>query len=107
MSQLGVVGTSLFLVFAGMAVAVALGLRRRADAITGGVAAVCLTTFAYWLLHGSVDWFWEMPTLAAPAFGLLGLATSTSAANDDPPAEPESVDRPLRGGSRDRRSACR
>ena len=79
LSQLGVVGTSLFLVFAGMAVAVALGLRRRADAITGGVAAVCLTTFAYWLLHGSVDWFWEMPTLAAPAFGLLGLATSTAA----------------------------
>lgn len=80
LSQLGVVGTSFFLVFAGVAVAVALRLRRRTDAITGGIAGVCLTTFGYWLLHGSVDWFWEVPALAAPAFGLLGLATSTAAA---------------------------
>jgi tetratricopeptide (TPR) repeat protein len=79
LSQLGIVGSAIFLVFAGMAVALALGLRRRVDPVTGGIAGVCLATFGYWLLHGSVDWFWEVPALAAPAFGLLGLATSTGA----------------------------
>jgi tetratricopeptide (TPR) repeat protein len=79
LSQLGIVGTAIFLVYAGTAVALALGLRRRVDPVTGGIAGVCLATFGYWLLHGSVDWFWEVPALAAPAFGLLGLATSTGA----------------------------
>lgn len=79
LSQLGVVGTGLFLVFAVMAVALALGLRRRADPVTGGIVGVCLAASAYWLIHGSVDWFWEVPALAAPAFGLLGLATATAA----------------------------
>ena len=31
-------------------------------------------TFTYWALHGSIDWFWEFPGLAAPAFAWLGLA---------------------------------
>jgi tetratricopeptide (TPR) repeat protein len=30
--------------------------------------------FAYWLVHGSFDWFWEFAGLGAPAFALLGLA---------------------------------
>lgn len=78
LSQLGIVGSAIFLVFAGTAVALALERRRRADPVTGGIAGVCLVTWAYWLLHGSVDWFWEVPALAAPAFGLLGLATATT-----------------------------
>jgi Flp pilus assembly protein TadD len=32
--------------------------------------------FVYWLLHGSIDWFWEIPALAAPAFGFLALASA-------------------------------
>jgi tetratricopeptide (TPR) repeat protein len=28
----------------------------------------------YWVVHGSIDWFWEFPALGAPAFALLGLA---------------------------------
>ena len=32
--------------------------------------------FVVWLVHGSVDWFWEMPALSGPAFGFLGLAAA-------------------------------
>src|SRR5262249_7211583 len=28
---------------------------------------------------GSIDWFWELPALGAPAFALLGIAVATSA----------------------------
>src|SRR5205085_6057535 len=42
--------------------------------------AVALVGFAYWFVHGSIDWFWELPGLAAPAFALLGIAVSTSGA---------------------------
>ena len=38
------------------------------------VAAAALAGFAYWLVHGSFDWFWEFAGLGAPAFALLGLA---------------------------------
>ena len=76
LSQLGLVGTALFLVAAGIAVALALRRRSRGDAVAGGAAAAALTVFAYWVLHGSLDWFWEIPAAAAPAFGLLALAGS-------------------------------
>jgi len=29
---------------------------------------------AYFAIHGSIDWFWEFPGLAAPALAWLGLA---------------------------------
>ncbi|HKP22060.1 MAG TPA: hypothetical protein VJT68_11110, partial [Thermoleophilaceae bacterium] len=37
-------------------------------------AAGALSVFAYWLLHGSVDWFWEFPALAGIAIAALGMA---------------------------------
>ena len=40
----------------------------------GDVAAAALAGFAYWVVHGSFDWFWEFAGLGAPAFALLGLA---------------------------------
>jgi tetratricopeptide (TPR) repeat protein len=27
-----------------------------------------------WVVYGSVDWFWELPALAGPALGFLGMA---------------------------------
>jgi len=36
-----------------------------------------LGAFAYWLIHGSVDWFWEVPALGAPAFAWLAVAGQT------------------------------
>jgi tetratricopeptide (TPR) repeat protein len=36
--------------------------------------AIALVGFAYWFAHGSIDWFWELAGLGAPAFAMLGLA---------------------------------
>jgi O-antigen ligase len=49
-------------------------IRKRADPLARDVAAAALAGFAYWLVHGSFDWFWEFAGLGAPAFALLGLA---------------------------------
>jgi len=48
--------------------------RRQSDPLSAAVAAAALSGFAYWAVHGSVDWFWEFAGLGAPAFALLGLA---------------------------------
>ena len=29
-----------------------------------------------WVIHGSLDWFWEMPALSGPALGFLGIAVA-------------------------------
>ena len=67
---LGMVG----LVAALLAGAAAARSRPGADRLAGTVAAAALFGFAYWLIHGSVDWFWEIAGLGAPAIALLGLA---------------------------------
>jgi hypothetical protein len=79
LSQLGLVGTALFAGMVGLAIAFALRRRRAVDAMSGGAIGAALTVFGYWLVHGSIDVFWEIPALAAPALGLLGLAASPRA----------------------------
>ena len=79
LSQLGIVGTALFAGFVVCALWCALRRRRLSNEIAGGAVAAAIAVFGYWVLHGSVDWFWEIPALAAPAFGLLGLAASPAA----------------------------
>jgi tetratricopeptide (TPR) repeat protein len=74
LSQLGVIGTALFALFAIPAVVYGLARRRASGPAAGGAIGAALTVFGCWLLHGSFDVFWEIPALAAPAFGLLGLA---------------------------------
>jgi hypothetical protein len=75
LAQTGLVGA---LLFAGFLVAVILSatpsLRQR-DTFAAGLAAACVGAFAYWLIHGSVDWFWEVPALGAPAMAWLAVAT--------------------------------
>ena len=77
LSQTGLVGVA-----AGRSVA-ARGDGRRAGAeapVRAGAAAlggVALVTFVYWLLHASVDWFWEFAGITGPAVAMLGLATAT------------------------------
>ena len=44
------------------------------------VAGAALAGFAYWLVHGSFDWFWEFAGLGAPAFALLGIACALAPA---------------------------
>ena len=86
LAQTGLVGTGLFVGFLAFAVAAALR-SRRIDATRAALASAGLVSFSYWLAHGSIDWFWEIPALAAPAFAVLGLAGGLS------PAEPGRVGR--------------
>jgi tetratricopeptide (TPR) repeat protein len=74
LSQTGVVGGLLFFGFLGAALVAVWLARRRASLLGSAVASVAVVTFAYWALHGSIDWFWEFPGLAGPAFAWLGLA---------------------------------
>ncbi len=74
LAQTGIVGAILFGGFV-VAAAIAAGTAvwRRAD-LSGGVTRAGLVAVAYFAIHGSIDWFWEFPGLAAPALAWLGLA---------------------------------
>jgi hypothetical protein len=74
--QTGVLGGLLAVVGLGAALVAGWRAMRRADPLGRTVAAAALGGFAYWALHGSVDWFWEFAGLGAPAFTLLGIACS-------------------------------
>ncbi len=74
LAETGLIGALLALVGLGAAlVAAARGLRGP-DPLGRVVVAAALGGFAYWVVHGSFDWFWEFAGLGAPAFALLGLA---------------------------------
>jgi tetratricopeptide (TPR) repeat protein len=85
LTQTGLAGALLALV--GLGAALLAGGRAALASITGGadplgagVAAAALGGFAYWVVHGSFDWFWEFAGLGAPAFALLGLACALAPA---------------------------
>jgi hypothetical protein len=73
LAQTGVVGGILLVAF--LATAVAAWWRRRDESLFARAArSAALVAFAYWFLHASIDWFWELAGLGAPAFALLALA---------------------------------
>jgi tetratricopeptide (TPR) repeat protein len=74
-SQTGLIGGALFLGFVAAALAAALPRRRDPDSLSSAVAAAALASGGYWLVHGSIDWLWEIPALGASALALLGLAS--------------------------------
>jgi tetratricopeptide (TPR) repeat protein len=103
LTQTGVVGGVLALVGLAAALLAAMGAVRKAgaerDPCDGGrgegaeplgryVAAAALAGFGYWVVHGSVDWFWEFAGLGAPAWALLGLACAL-APRQHPEEHPE------------------
>jgi hypothetical protein len=73
-AETGLVGTVLLLVGVGAGLVAAAAAIRRRRALGAAAAAAATASFVYWLVHGSIDWFWEFPALGAPAFALLGLA---------------------------------
>jgi tetratricopeptide (TPR) repeat protein len=82
LSETGVVGAALFLAFVACVVATLRRLRRVPPdrrALAGGAVAVVV----YFLIHGSIDWFWEIP--AAGGFAILALGAAVSFLN--PPRE--------------------
>ncbi len=74
LADTGAVGALLAVVGLGAAlVACWRALARNPDPLARGVAAAAVAGFAYWVVHGSLDWLWEFAGLGAPAFALLGL----------------------------------
>jgi tetratricopeptide (TPR) repeat protein len=74
LAETGLLGAMLAIVGLGAALMAAVAALRSSDRLTQTVAAAALAGFAYWLIHGSVDWLWEFAGLGAPAFALLGIA---------------------------------
>ncbi len=74
LAHTGIVGFLLFAAFACAAVIAAARARLRAGPLTAWVAGAALLPFVEWLIHGSIDWFWELPALSAPALGFLAMA---------------------------------
>ena len=74
LSQTGLVGALLLAGALAAALMAAARSVRKGTGLTSAVAAGAMASFVYWLLHGSVDWFWEFAGLGAPAFAMLGLA---------------------------------
>ena len=84
LEQTGVIGGLLFVLALGMPVVGALRRLRKRDPAGRLVVAAGMSMFAYWFIHGSVDWFWEFPALSVPA--LVGLAIAARSAS--PPQVP-------------------
>jgi hypothetical protein len=59
------------------------------------VAAAALAGFAYWVVHGSFDWFWEFAGLGAPALAMLGLACGLEPRLVEVDSYAGSVERPI------------
>ncbi len=74
LTQTGLVGGLLALVGLAAALLAAMRAARSDDPLGRYVAAAALAGFGYWVVHGSVDWFWEFAGLGAPAWALLGLS---------------------------------
>jgi hypothetical protein len=74
LAETGLIGALLALVGLGAALAAAARGLRGPDPLGRVVVAAALGGFAYWAVHGSVDWFWEFAGLGSSAFALLGLA---------------------------------
>jgi O-Antigen ligase len=83
--QTGAIGALLFIGF--LASGLLATRRRGLDPFGRGLAASLIVGFSYWLVHGSVEWFWEIPALTAAALAFLGLAAAI-AAGDRPADEP-------------------
>jgi len=78
LAHTGLVGFALFTVFMVAAIAAAIQARRR-QGLEAFVAGAALLPLVVWLIHGSVDWFWEIPALSGPALGFLGMAGALGA----------------------------
>ena len=74
LAHTGVVGALLFGTFLVGALIAALRTRRRASPLPSALAGAAVLPLLVWLVHGSLDWFWEVPALSAPALAFLSMA---------------------------------
>jgi tetratricopeptide (TPR) repeat protein len=73
LAHTGLVGFLVFAAFLAAAIVAAIRARRRRG-LEALVAGAALLPLIVWVVHGSVDWFWEFPALSAPALGFLAMA---------------------------------
>lgn len=78
LSQTGVIGAALLAGALIMALVAAFRVRA-APRGRRSVAGAAVGIAAYWLLHASVDWFWEFAALTGTAMAMLGLAGALGA----------------------------
>jgi len=83
LAHTGLVGFALFVSFLVCAIAAALRPRLRGARLERAVAGAALLPLVVWLIHGSIDWFWEVPALSGPALGFLGMAGGLGARRPD------------------------
>lgn len=76
LAETGVIGFVLFATFVTAALAGALRARRTGPGLSRAIAGAALLPLVVWLIHGSVDWFWELPAISAPALGFLAVAAA-------------------------------
>ena len=116
LAQTGLVGA--LLVFGAMAALAAAAVRaiRKGYAPVGAAAGAAASVFAYWFLHGSVDWFWEFAGLGGAGAGDARPGRRTGPARQVPatpsgpaPGHPPTTGPGRRGRRRRRhdRPACR
>jgi len=92
LTHTGVVGFALFAIFLVAAIVAAMPARRRAG-LEAFVAGAALLPLVVWLIHGSIDWFWEIPALSGPALGFLAMAAALGAPVHPPRARQSRVGR--------------
>ncbi len=97
LAHTGIVGFLLFGGFLVAALKAAACTRRQGDPDTRLVAGALLLPLVVWLIHGSLDWFWEVPALSGPALGFLGAAGGLATALGLVPATEAPPSRPRRG----------
>ena len=105
LAMTGIVGAALFLVFIVLAFVAAIRARRRGPPLGRVIVAAAMLPAVEWLIHGSIDWFWEMPALSGPALGFLAVAAAlsvrrTSTREPDAPADEPTDDVPPASRSR-------
>lgn len=74
LAHTGIVGALLFAGFLIAALRAALLARRRGELSDRMLVGAALLPLGPWLIHGSIDWFWEFPALSGPALGFLAMA---------------------------------
>jgi O-antigen ligase/polysaccharide polymerase Wzy-like membrane protein len=72
LSETGIIGAILFIGF--LAAAIRRALIAGRGSVVPSAALAGIAAFGYWMLHASVDWFWEFPALTGPALAFLALA---------------------------------
>jgi hypothetical protein len=98
LAQTGIVGFVLFAAFMVGALWLAARARLRGPPAVRGLVGVALLPLVVWLIHGSLDWFWEIPALSGPALGFLAMGSgleATVAGRDPRSAERRPRPRPF------------